>query len=166
MTAAAALALGYAALLAASAAALEWAAARVHRRADAFRTAGFRYEAEHDRWRCPSDNLLHRREADHHRVRVVYRASAHVCNGCALKPQCTDSDQGRELVVEPGAWVESTMARFHRGVSLTLLLLAELVLAAALAQGWNWAVLAAMAVVAAAGLRLAAAFFHRTRLQV
>ena len=122
------LAVGYGLLLAAVAAGLEWTARRVHRRAEAFKTAGFDYHAELDRWRCPSGEHLHRQSVNQRRVRV-YRAPAHACNRCALKPQCTDSEQGRTLEIQPDAWVGSAMARFHRGLSLAILLLAELVLA-------------------------------------
>jgi len=149
----------YAALLAATAAGLEWAARRVHRRAEAYKTAGFRFEREHDRWRCPTGNLLHRRAADHHRVRVVYRAPAHACNGCSLKPQCTDSDHGRTLVLTPEAWVGSTMERFHRGFSLTLLLLAELILGTGYWLGPNWLPAVLMLGLGAAALHLAQGFF-------
>ena len=53
-----------------------------------------------------------------------YRAPAHACNACALKPLCTDSPHGREIEHQPNAWLQSELARFHRGMSLTLLLLA------------------------------------------
>jgi hypothetical protein len=121
-------AIGYVTLLAAVAAALEWTARRVHRRSEAFHTASFNYHADRDLWRCPSGEHLHRQSVGHARARV-YRAPAHVCNRCALKSQCTDSDRGRMLEIQPDAWVNSTMARFHRGLSLVLLLLGELVLA-------------------------------------
>ncbi|HWG37514.1 MAG TPA: transposase [Terriglobales bacterium] len=150
----------YAALLAATAAALEWTARRVHRRAESYKTAGFSYEREHDRWRCPTGNLLHRRSADHHRARVIYRAPAHLCNGCSLKHQCTDSDQGRTLVIAPEAWVGSTMERFHRGLSLALLLLAELVLAAGYWLRPNWLPMVLLLALGAVALRIAQRFFQ------
>jgi len=154
------LALAYAALLLAAAAAFEWTARRVHRRSQAYKTAGFTYEHEHDRWRCPTGNLLHRRAADHHRVRVIYRAEAHVCNGCTLKKNCTDSDQGRALELTPDAWVGSTMERFHRGMSLALVLLAELILLVAYSFRPRWLLLFAAVALAVSGLRLGQHFFH------
>ncbi|MGH9393582.1 MAG: hypothetical protein ACRD1E_05385 [Terriglobales bacterium] len=154
------LAAAYAGLLAATAGGLEWAARRVHRRAEAYKTAGFAYEREHDRWRCPTGNLLHRRQADHHRVRVLYQAPAHVCNGCALKQQCTDSDQGRSLELTPDLWIGSTMARFHRGLSLSLLLLAELILAAGYWLRPNWVAVVLLLGLGAFTLHLAQGFFQ------
>lgn len=123
------LAIGYALLLAAVAAALEWAARGVHRRAGQFETAGFVYHAQRDRWQCPAGQHLHRHSADLHQTRVVYRAPAQACNRCPAKPGCTDSDQGRTLIMRPDLWVSSAMARFHRGLSLALLLLANALLA-------------------------------------
>jgi hypothetical protein len=51
-----------------------------------------------------------------------------ICNGCALKDACTDSDQGRELVRPLDPWPHSEAGRFHRAVSLVLVGVALLVL--------------------------------------
>lgn len=105
------LAAGYALLLAAAAAGLEWTARRVHQRSEEFKTAGFNYDRERDAWRCPTGEHLHKHSVDHHRARVIYRAPAQACNRCPIKAQCTDSEEGRTLEIAPDAWVESTMAR-------------------------------------------------------
>jgi hypothetical protein len=53
-----------------------------------------------------------------------YRAHAHVCNACSIKDLCTNSDHGRELEHNPNSWLESEVQRFHRGISLAILVLA------------------------------------------
>src|SRR5512146_278409 len=121
---------GYALFLAAVAAVLEWLARHSHRRSEQMRVAGFKYHQEFDRWICPTGQHLHRHSTDHHRQIVRYRAPGHVCNCCHKKPDCTDSEDGREIAHRPDSWVESELRRFHRGISLALLLLAGLILAA------------------------------------
>jgi hypothetical protein len=59
-----------------------------------------------------------------------YRTPAHACNACSMKQICTASDTGREIEHNPDSWLESELSRFHRGISLSLLLLAELLLVA------------------------------------
>jgi hypothetical protein len=44
------------------------------------------------------------------------------------KHLCTESEEGREIEHNPDSWLESELARFHRGISLALLILAELLL--------------------------------------
>jgi hypothetical protein len=55
-------------------------------------------------------------------------APAHVCNACSIKHLCTESEDGREIEHNPDSWLESEIARFHRGISLALLFLAGLLL--------------------------------------
>jgi nitric oxide reductase subunit B len=50
------------------------------------------------------------------------------CNAYSMKQICTGSDAGREIEHNPNSWLESELSRFHRGISLSLLLLAELLL--------------------------------------
>ena len=52
-----------------------------------------------------------------------YRAKAHVCNACPRKDACTDSDHGREIVRPLDPWPHSEAGRFHRGISLLLVVL-------------------------------------------
>jgi hypothetical protein len=44
------------------------------------------------------------------------------------KHLCTESEEGREIEHNPDSWLESEIARFHRGISLALLFLAGLLL--------------------------------------
>jgi hypothetical protein len=65
---------------------------------------------------------------DYARRLVRYRAPAHICNVCSIKHLCTESEEGREIEHNPDSWLDSEMARFHRGISLALLFLAGLLL--------------------------------------
>jgi hypothetical protein len=124
------LAAGYAVFLLAAAASLEWLSAHTHRRSLRYRTAGFSYDQDHDHWRCPEGEHLWPHEFDHERRLVRYRARAHICNGCPRKADCTDSNEGREIVRPLDPWPHSEAGRFHRALSLLLAFLAQLVLVA------------------------------------
>jgi hypothetical protein len=143
---------GYGAFLLAAAALIEWLSAHTHRRSLRYRTAGFAYDAAHDHWTCPEGEHLRPHELDADRRLVRYRARAHVCNGCPSKDACTDSDTGREVVRPLDAWPHSEAGRFHRGLSLLLVVIAAFVVAVGVVRHHEPAeavVLAAMLVVAA-----------------
>jgi hypothetical protein len=127
-------ALVYAGSLTAAAFTLEWLSAHTHRRALRFRTAGFTYHDAHDYWLCPEGEHLWPHELDRKRRLVRYRARAHVCNACAAKQRCTDSDRGREIVRSLDPWPHSEAGRFHRAIALMLVLLAALILLVELAR--------------------------------
>jgi hypothetical protein len=128
------LAAAYAAVLACGAFGLEWLSAHTHRRALRYRTAGFTYNSDHDHWKCPEGEHLWPHELDHELRLVRYRARAHVCNRCASKPLCTDSDMGREIVRPLDAWPHSEAGRFHRVIALLLVALSTLILLVAIAR--------------------------------
>ena len=123
------LAAGYALLLVGVSAILEWLARHSHRRSEHYRHSGFLYKRREDVWECPTGHHLTREHTDFERHIARYRAPAHKCNACHCKGNCTDSDTGRVLESRQDSWVQSELRHFHRGVSLTLLLLAVLVLA-------------------------------------
>ena len=152
------LAAGYAALLVTGAFVLEGLSAHTHRRSLRYRTAGFTYDETHDHWVCPDGQYLWPHELDHERRLMRYRAKASICNGCLLKDACTDSDLGREIVRPLDPWPHSEAGRFHRGISLTLVGLAVLLLLAESArhhQPFEAGLLVALlAAAAAAGQRL------------
>ena len=125
------LAAGYALALVLGVGALEWLSAHTHRRAMLWRTAGFAYDEHHDAWVCPEGEHLWPHEYEHERRLVRYRARPQVCNACPSKGECTDSDEGREVVRALDPWPHSEAGRFHRGISLVLMALALLVLAVA-----------------------------------
>ena len=120
--------LGYALSLAFIALLLEWVAGYAHRRSLGRSTAGFTYHPGRDIWRCPQDQHLFPVFSDSASGRVVYRAPAATCNACTSKPACTDSSHGREIERSNSCELEYGMKQFRRGVSLTLLVLASVIL--------------------------------------
>ena len=134
MSAEAALAAGYAVFLVLAAFGVDRLARHTHARSGRYRTAGFTYDAAVDAWTCPEGEFLHRLELDRSRRAVRYRARAAVCNACPAKGDCTDSNQGREIVRPLDPWPHSEAGRFHRAVASVLLLLAAGVSAVAIAR--------------------------------
>ena len=120
------LAVSYGFFLMAVALALEALARRSQKRAQNYHNTGFVYFRDLDYWECPAGRQLVQIETDHHRRIKRYRAPASACNSCALKLNCTDSNEGRVLESRLDIWFESEIRRFHRGLSLALLLLATL----------------------------------------
>lgn len=121
----------YAIFLTAVALGLELLARHSHKRSERYRNSGFIYFQDRDAWECPAGQQLLRQGTGIQRRIVHYRASADACNRCALKNNCTDSNEGRILKSHLDSWVESELRRFHRGISITLLLLAAIILSAA-----------------------------------
>ena len=124
------LAASYAIFLVGVAYVLELLARHSHKRSERYRNSGFIYFQKLDLWECPAGRQLLRIETDYQRHIVHYRAPADACNACSLKKNCTDSDEGRLLKSRLDSWVESELRRFHRGISLALLLLATIILVA------------------------------------
>ncbi|HET7857216.1 MAG TPA: hypothetical protein VFL41_12240, partial [Gaiellaceae bacterium] len=65
---------------------------------------------------------------------VRYRGRPQICNACPRKPACTDSDDGREVVRFLDDWPRLEAGRFHRGLALTLVVLATFVTVAAVVR--------------------------------
>ena len=120
--------LGYSVSLAFIALLLELAARHAHRRSLRVSTAGFTYHPDRDIWRCPQDQHLFPIFSDSAKGVVIYRAPASACNSCRNKAACTDSDHGRQIELRDPNGLQFGMQRFHRAVSLTLLVLASLIL--------------------------------------
>jgi hypothetical protein len=120
--------LGYAIVLAIIALLLEIAARHAHKRSLNTSTVGFTYHPERDVWQCPRDQHLFPVFSDSAKGVVVYRAPASACNTCPSKAACTDSTDGREIERRTTNGLEYGMQRFHRAMSLTLLLLASAML--------------------------------------
>ena len=118
----------YAVVLLAVAAVLDWLGQHTQRRSERFRTAGFRYHPQHDAWTCSQDEMLWPMEYDNEQHLVRYRAKPSVCNACQVKPDCTDSLHGREVIRAVAPWPHSEAGRFHRGMSLALVGLGALLL--------------------------------------
>lgn len=126
-----ALAASYAIFLTTVALGLELLARHSHQRSERYRNSGFIYFQDRDAWECPAGQRLLRQGTHFERRIIHYRAPAEACNRCALKNNCTDSNEGRVLKTQLDSWIESELRRFHRGISMTLLLLAAIILSAA-----------------------------------
>lgn len=161
------LAAAYALFLMMVAAVLERLAMRAHQRSEEYQVAGFKFHADFDRWECPTGQLLHRSDIDYGGRVTRYKAPAHACNVCRIKPECTDSENGREIERHMDSWLSTEVGRFHRGISLALLLLAALLLiieAARYRQPQAELVLGSLFVPAViASSRLLSAFFNSAR---
>jgi len=119
---------GYALFLVVVAGILQFAARHSHHRSEHFRNSGFVYKRHIDVWECPTGHHLKREKTDFERKIAHYRAPAHKCNACPCKNDCTDSDNGRLLESRMDSWLQTELSRFHRGISITLLLLALFIL--------------------------------------
>ena len=119
---------GYAVFLLAVSVGLDLLARHSHNRSERYRTAGFTYHHKSDAWVCPEDQILTRSEVDHDRRLVRYRGRPQICNHCPTKTDCTDSDEGREVVRAMDPWPHSEAGRFHRGISLSVAGIAALIL--------------------------------------
>lgn len=128
------LAATYAIFLVAVAFVLESMARHSHQRSKRYRNSGFVYFRDMDLWECPAGRQLLRIETDYQRRIVHYRAPADACNACSLKNNCTDSNEGRLLRSHLDSWIESELRRFHRGISVAMLLLATVILIAEAAR--------------------------------
>jgi hypothetical protein len=120
--------LGYAFALALIVFLLELAAGHARRRSLGVNTAGSTYHPGQDVWKCPQDQHLFPIFSDSAKGITIYRAPADSCNSCRSKAAYTDSTQGREIERNSLSDVESGIAKFHRALSLTLLVLASLIL--------------------------------------
>ena len=161
------LASGYALLLLVIAAGLETMGRHSHRRAGQYHNRGFRFHKHADHWECPQGTRLERAEIDNELRVIRYRAPAHTCNGCPIKAQCTDSDSGREISVSLDPWLSSEIGRFHRGISLALLILATLIMAIELVRhgrgSERWILSAAVATLSLLALTVARGLRRDTR---
>ena len=158
------LASGYSVFLALLAAVLELVARHTHRRTERIRTVGFLYYPDLDVWKCPNGKHLYRAEVNRESTAVMYRAQPHHCNCCPIKNRCTDSSEGRTIEVQPNSWLASELRNFHRGLSLLLLLLADLILVLTAIRKnsiWDEILLVALLLsITGTGLRLLSSFIR------
>jgi hypothetical protein len=162
------LATGYALLLIVIAAGMEWMGRHSHRRADQYHTGGFRFYGHADHWECPNGARLERAEIDNELRVIRYRAPAHTCNGCPIKTHCTDSNTGREISVSLDPWLSSAIGRFHRGISLALLVVAGLIMTIELVRYGHgrerWMLATGLMIVSLVALKLGRTLRSQTRI--
>lgn len=119
--------LGYAISLALIALLLECASRHAHRRSLRTTTAGSTYHPDRDLWRCLRTSIYSRSSLIPQRASLS-TALPTACNSCRSKAACTDSNHGREIERRDLKSVEFGMKRFHHAMSITLLVLACLIL--------------------------------------
>jgi hypothetical protein len=146
---------GYAVFLLAISLGLDLLARHSHNRSERYRTAGFTYHQRRDTWECPEGQHLLLSEVDYERRLLRYRGKAHICNNCKSKPDCTDSEEGREVVRALDPWPHSEAGRFHRGISLSMTLVATLILTAELVRNHALAEIIVLGTALAATARVA-----------
>lgn len=127
---------GYAVFLIGIGFGLDLLARHSHNRTERYRTAGFTYHQKSDAWICPEDRPLLRTEVDYERRLIRYRGRPQTCNRCPSKNDCTDSDEGREVVQTMNPWPHSEAGHFHRGISLYITLIAAPILAVVLVRNY------------------------------
>jgi heme A synthase len=120
--------LSYAVILAGAAFLLERLARHAHKRSLRISTVGFTYHPDRDIWRCPEKQHLFPVFTDFTKKTIIYQAPASACNACKRKEACTDSKDGRQVERQTSEDLEYGMQRFHRVFSITLLVLASLLL--------------------------------------
>jgi hypothetical protein len=116
------------------AAILDSAGKHTANRSERFRTSGFRYSPAHDAWTCSEDAMLWPMDYDEQHHLVRYRAKPSVCNACLVKPSCTSSSNGREVTRAVAPWPHSEAGRFHRGMSLSLVAMAAVMILVVVAR--------------------------------
>lgn len=114
------------------------ALARSHfHRARRFAHGSFAYDEGLDRYECPQGELLTLDTYDSRNKLAIYQAPAASCNACALKTFCTPHDEGRRVYHSLAEFHETDLGRFHRGLSLTILLVALAFSAGGMIAWWN-----------------------------
>ena len=88
-----------------------------------FATSEFKYEPEHDRYRCPAGHYLYYHQFSRDKEMVRYRIEkAEYCRECPLRSRCTESRHGRmirvpifaEVVAYCKEQAQSPQARYSR----------------------------------------------------
>ncbi|MGA9117993.1 MAG: hypothetical protein WB699_01390 [Bacteroidota bacterium] len=133
-----------------------------HNRILQSRTVGFRFHRHLNVWECSQGTMLGLMEVNRERGVARYKAEGRVCNRCSIKHLCTDSEDGRELTHTIGYWTQSELGRFQGGLSVTLLVLGEVIVVIELARHHSGADLVLLglggSVVLSIGMRVLRAF--------
>lgn len=122
------LGIAYACFLGSLAWGLERLGRTVSRRADRFQAEGFQYREEIDAYECHGGEHLPLVEIDDDRKLRRYGREDLQCSGCVHQKNCTSAEQGGHVVRSNRRWLDTEIGKFHRGLSLVLMVLASLVL--------------------------------------
>lgn len=111
------------------------ALARAHfARADRLEREGFRYDQEADHYECRDGARLSRLALDEGNQVAVYRAPPSRCGGCPHKSSCAPHHEARQIHRSLAAWTETDVGRFHRCLSLVMIVAASVLSAVALVR--------------------------------
>jgi hypothetical protein len=106
-------------------------------RAQRYAHQGFAYDAELDRYECPQGEWLTLHTFDDRNKLAIYKAPASSCNACVLKEFCTPHDDGRHVYRSLAEFHQTDVGRFHRGLSLIILVVALAFSLGGLLAWWN-----------------------------
>lgn len=98
---------------------------------------GFAYDPELDRYECPQGELLTLQTFDDRNKLAIYKAPASTCEECMLKAFCSPGDEGRRVYRALSEFHETDVGRFHRGLSLLILVVALVFATGGLFVWWN-----------------------------
>lgn len=111
---------GYAALLLVIAWAFDHMGRRSAKRSAAWRTGNFVYHEDQDAWRCHEDQWLWPASFDPDKRVIRYQGQHAICGRCPSKDECSPTPGPRELTRQLDPWPHSEAGRFHRGISLSV----------------------------------------------
>lgn len=129
--------LGYLLILWLGGGILEFLARAHFHRAERYAHTGFAYDLELDRYECPQGELLTLHTFDDRNKLAIYKAPASSCNECVLKTFCTPHDEGRRVYRTLAEFHETDVGRFHRLLSLIILVVALVFSAGGMLSWWN-----------------------------
>ena len=130
---------GYALLLLLIAWALDRAGARSSARSAAWRTGNFLYHENQDAWKCHQDQWLYPVAFDPEKRVIRYQGQHAICGRCPVKAECSPTPGPREVTRPIDPWPHSEAGRFHRGISLSVGVIAVLMPTAMLTAARNTA---------------------------
>ena len=116
---------------------LESLARRHFHRAQRYAHTRFAYDVELDRYECPQGELLTLHTFDDRNKLAIYKAPAASCNQCVLKAFCTTRDEGRHVFRTLTEFHETDIGRFHRWLSLIILVVALVFSTGGVFSWWN-----------------------------
>lgn len=111
---------GYAALLLVIAWAFDHMGRHSAKRSAEWRTGNFVYHDDQDAWRCHEDQWLWPASFDPDKRVIRYQGQHAICGRCPSKDSCSPTPGPRELTRQIDPWPHSEAGRFHRGISLSV----------------------------------------------
>lgn len=88
-----------------------------------WRTGNFIYHSDQDAWKCHQDEWLYPASFDPDKRVIRYAGQHAICGRCPIKDECSPSPGPRELTRAIDPWPHSESGRFHRGISLCIVVI-------------------------------------------